>query len=321
MRLLGTNRAGFWIRLSLFLLPVIVLLGWLEIGLRHMDSEYTAKATLLRKQENQIDTLYLGASQTAVGINPKLISGYGFNLGNNGQHLEQDIQLLRKYVPRLPNLRTVVFNMQPPIMEAGTEGTKYEWLQYEYRLRYGTDLQSRSDWMDPRAYSSIAINGVRESIGYALHGFRDSAKPSYSFNEQGYMRVKQDGMSLVGVTDWISIGQGTEQEISSVVNEGAPAENRKLLEEEVDQLNERGIRVIFLVTPATPEYARIVEDFYNETSAFMKQMEDQGKVSIVDYMTDSRFTLADFRDLFHLNEAGSVKFSQILNEEVVRLKE
>jgi hypothetical protein len=54
-----------------------------------------------------------------------------------------------------------------------------------------------------------------------------------------------------------------------------------------------------------------------ETRAIITDLDARYHTTYRDYLTDPRFTTEDFADPLHLNREGAIKFSRILNEEII----
>lgn len=303
------------LKITGFLLPLILLIGIMEIGLRNVQNEYTLKADLYMQQRDTIETLYMGASPTAYGIDPSLIGPHAFNMGNFYQLLDQDMLLAQDLAADMPKLKLVVFNLIPPIMELSSQGTKLEQLSYQYHSLYGTKLEQGSDWFDLRAYSNIALFGYRNSISYLFRGFHVSLTNGLKFTEQGFVNEERTGTAPHAL-DAPAMKDQLSRLITPYYDEGNFQPNQQKLERVIHKLQSRNIAVAIVLSPVTPQYAVLYETSYNRTKAYVADLRSRYAIHSYDFFQDSRFHSEDFQDYLHLNSEGAVKFSQILKEEV-----
>ena len=98
-------------RISLFFLPLFLLMLAFEIIICNSESSYSVQKRQLEESADSIKILLMGPSYSYIGLDPSLFSFYAFNLSNNNQDIYYDVRLLEKYLPILKNLKLVVFNI------------------------------------------------------------------------------------------------------------------------------------------------------------------------------------------------------------------
>ncbi|OMF25776.1 hypothetical protein BK133_20855 [Paenibacillus sp. FSL H8-0548] len=307
------------IKIGLFILPFIVLIGILEVGLGNVQDVYSYKADLFKKQQDQIETLFLGSSPTAYGVDPSYLRANSFNLANLYQFLDQDTALVSKLAAEMPNLKLVVYNLIPPAIELGSRNTEVEILTYKYHQFYDTRFDHWSDWLDLRAYSEIARFGYRDSIDYLLKGFKVSLLQGREFSEEGFV-------SNSSVGDAANEGETNDEavkkaRIATLITpfqaQGNIVHNQQLIEANIKLLQARNITVAFIISPVMPQYAALYTESYKDTKAFMEEMELNYKVKAYDYYQDNRFSKEHFSDYLHLNSQGAIELSELIAREVM----
>ena len=70
----------FFLKFLVVMLPVIIVIGYVEHGLSGMSTHYYKKRILLEKKLAEIEVLSVGSSNAYYGINPQFFSYSGFNL-------------------------------------------------------------------------------------------------------------------------------------------------------------------------------------------------------------------------------------------------
>ncbi|MEL6132144.1 MAG: hypothetical protein AAFR59_02130 [Bacteroidota bacterium] len=85
------------LRTTLFLLPILLLLGGLEYVQYELPNDYTYKKQLLEAGAQDWEVLILGSSHSYLGIDPHHLDRPAFNLAYTAQTLAFDHFLLAKY--------------------------------------------------------------------------------------------------------------------------------------------------------------------------------------------------------------------------------
>jgi hypothetical protein len=307
------------IKIGLFILPFIVLIGILETGLGRVQDVYSHKADLFKKQQSQIETLFLGASPTAYGIDPSYLRANSFNLANLYQFLDQDTALVSRFVAEMPKLKLVVFNLVPPAIELGSRNTDVEILTYKYHQYFDTHFERWSDWVDLRAYSKIAMFGYRNSMDYMLKGFEISLLQDKEFSEQGFITTYTvgDAANVDQAEDDSSKKAQIAKMITPYQAHGNIKHNQLLIEANIQLLQARDVAIAFIISPVMPQYADLYAISYKDTQVFMAEMERKYKVKSYDYFQDNRFSRMHFNDYLHLNSQGAIQLSGLMDKEVM----
>ncbi|WP_281888708.1 hypothetical protein [Paenibacillus sp. YYML68] len=301
-------------KLVLAAMPLLLFAGYLEYGLSQMTSTYSVKAKLLKQRAGETETLILGASPTLYGVNPAYMDSGVLNMGNYYQLLEQDTAIVHEWVDRMPRLQRVVFNVIPPLLDMGGEGTDLERLAYEYHLEYGTGFEQWSDWLDLRAFSRIALHGYGTSLDYLFRGFPSEQQEELALNDSGFFLKESQG--VVSTSEDASLRmQRVADLLEPYVNPDHRERNARRLKTAMQALQDRNVEVVFLITPVMPLYADLYTDSYRNTKALLTSLREEYKVRTFDYFQDDRFTVEHFQDDLHLNAEGARRLSQLLQQE------
>jgi hypothetical protein len=101
----------FSTKLLIFLIPIFIILGFFELGLRGIPNSYNTKRAYYENQLDTIEILVLGSSQALEGINPEFFERKGFNLSNVSQSFYYDSQLTLKYIDQMKRLKCVIITV------------------------------------------------------------------------------------------------------------------------------------------------------------------------------------------------------------------
>jgi hypothetical protein len=305
-------------RIVLLVLPIVLLAVVLEFGLGHVHDEYTAKAELFRQRQSQVETLFMGASPTAYGIDPSYMKQDAYNMGNFYQLIEQDTALVEALAPQMPHLKLVVFNIMPPILELDSRGSAVGNLSFKYHQLYGAGLDRWYDWFNLKAHSRIALFGYRNSIDFLFRGFRVSLAGDLELSEQGFV-ANPVTSSVTDTADDPAFKDQLARLITPYQGADHWDYNRKRLERSIKLLQENHIAVVFITSPVTTQYSGLYHEAYLTTKDLMEQFHAKYNVAYFDYFQDQHFSGEDFRDYLHLNSQGADKFSRLLAAEIMPL--
>ncbi len=96
---------------TILFIVVIFLLGDFAFQSIPHDNVYTFKHEYMENHCEEIETLLIGHSQMEYGFNPHVLGDSTFNLAMCGRVIYYDIELLKRYMPRMKNLKTVILPM------------------------------------------------------------------------------------------------------------------------------------------------------------------------------------------------------------------
>ena len=94
-------------KISLYLLPIVILAIGLEIYVESIPNSYTYKRQYMELHASEIQTLVLGSSYAYDGIDAEVLPN-AFNLANSSQCFEDDYRLLQRYIIYMDSLQTVI---------------------------------------------------------------------------------------------------------------------------------------------------------------------------------------------------------------------
>lgn len=300
----------FIIRLLLFLIPVIGFIAWWEHGLGKMPNSYSIKRSQLEAQASTIQVLVLGPSHALRGVDPECFSMKGYNVANIQQSLFYDVRITLKYLDKMPELKVVLIDISYPSFWFQVHDCEEPVRDYFYS-DYWNIKYSEIKWYDIKNYSKILQVGNQNAWDYAEHGFKVDLAPGYLSN----------GWAIEGkkapITD--SAGAALVKTHERDMKQDNFKNNINDLGMLLTELNKRNIKPVFFIPPFTTCYNKFMDKNRLKTiDSTITELCKTYHCKWYDYHNDPRFSDSDFREVTHLEKDGAIKFSKIINEEILR---
>ena len=300
----------------LFGIIVILILAAIETSIRIIPNPYKFKTEWMNTNSQKVKTLILGSSYANYGINPGFIADSSFNLAMSGQSIKYDLELLKKYIGKMPNLKSVILGIgyQTPFF-----------LDYEI-----SDVLPGNREADVSYY----IGWYKMYMGIKLHPF-----PAYSFellhyrraivkwksvyiNHRAQMRCDSTGYDHDTKVQERSPNWYKAEEL--VEDNTAQGPNKEIvfklcqgyLEEMISILKQQNAELVIVVTPTYHTFYETINKVQmNRVYGSIKELSEKyTNVIVYDYFKDPRFVEQDFYDANHLSDVGAEKFSRILRD-------
>ena len=314
---MGKDIKRFLIKIIIFFIPILTILGYFEIKLRDIPNSYNTKRAFFESQLGKLEVLVLGSSHGLTGINPAFFKNKGFNLSNASQSLFYDTKITLKYIDELKKVRCVIITVSYfSLWYQLFDNTKESWRDYCY-LRYWGLRYPEIKWYDSRIYSLIMLYSPRASLEYAIKLFRVNL--ASGLQENGWVRV-DGGRSGPGIGD--SLGKERVTFHESLRCENRFGENIQILKDFINECKKRNIEVVFVALPVLSTYSKYTNPEVNQmTKSAIVDLCNGYDCKYYDYSSDNRFTMRDFFDNDHMNYLGAEKFSRILNDDIISVVE
>ncbi len=300
----------FVIRLFIFLIPISGFIAAWEYGLSRMPDSYSMKREHLESLAPKIEVLVLGPSHSLRGVDPDCFSMKGYNVANIQQSIYYDTRITLKYLDKMTSLKVVLIDISYPSFWFQVHTCDEPFRDYFYAREWGIRYPSIK-WYDIHLYSKILAYGNEKAWNFALSGFSTDL-------ERGY---QENGWAIGGKKGPLndSAGYNLAKAHEKEMKQENFADNISDLKIFIGELKKRNIEPVFFIAPYNHFYNKYLDKNRMKTidSAI------NGLCSIYscrkyDYHTDSRFTDEDFREVTHLNKDGAIKFSKILNDEILK---
>jgi hypothetical protein len=300
----------FLTKFIIFLLPFLISYLFLESKLSQIPTFYSQKKEFLESQLSEIEVLSIGSSH-GNSINPQFLSRNGFNLFNDAEDIYYDVQLIEKYLDRMPNLKLIIMPISFFSLEYRIDHSPHEVREPFYKFTWNILPQDFITLLDFRYFSYTAMYGWREVVGYIGNGF--VSKNTQKLDSNGWREIGNHAImdspeeKHNGWSDYIS------QE-SLMMDAGAINGNMSLLRKIIEICQKRHIKVMLITTPVHHYYYdHIVPLKYQTMQDNLNQLVNKYKVPYFNFLRDPRFETADFYVSDHLNEGGAEKFSKLLD--------
>jgi hypothetical protein len=304
----------FIVKSFIFILPLGLILLFVEYRLSQVPNSYNVKKRLLEAHASEIQAVITGSSHAYVGIDPKALGCRAFNLANTSQTIYYDSQLLAKYLDRLTSLRLAIITLSYFSLEFRLTDSPEEWRSHFYYYHYGIRNESNS-WplLDLRNYSLIALYGINETRIISRPGYRISF--AEQVGENGWFKSPDDVQTLEASRE---SAQRNMDFHHGFMKPKYIAENLFALETMIRNLQARKVAVVFVTIPVFKTYAeRMSAEKYQTMQGQIERLRRTYGIEYFNYSFDPRFTIEDFQNPDHLNLTGAEKFSAIIKNDFV----
>ena len=277
-------------------------------------NKYSYKRAYVEEHINDINCLLLGNSHINRALKPDILGHGVFNMAISGKYIVYDIELAKRYVPQMNQLKVLVVPLDYFIFYFGREkdnpkdkkkpsdrqGT-YKCMYYKYMgirvdgFWYWSELlNSKLDYMSRFLKNDKKARGC-DSLGYV--------KMSLSKRKDNW-----ENWYLPKIVD-TTLDANREKQARLFTRYCTLAELAK----------NQGAKLILLSTPKYKTYNNSTNPIViKEMESFAANLKQKyPNVEYYDYSADERFVDEDFFDSSHLNDIGANKFSKIVKEEVL----
>ena len=240
---------------------------------------------------SDIKTLIIGHSHFENGLNPHLLGDSAFNLASAGRPYYYDIEILREYLPLMPNVKTVLFPLRYCLSDRNFYKARFRQGLFE-DYYYGWNMlpppEYRAEFKRPckfiphyRKYQTDRLTA--DSLGYC---------PDFSI-----MALEQRDMS-----NW------EQDDLEKVTG---------YLEEMAAICKKNQVRFVVLTTPHSNQFlARVTPEGMANLENTMLQVSNLCPVEYHNYMTDADYRSDSlYRDWSHLNSFGADIFTQRVKDD------
>ena len=275
---------------------------------------YSYKRAYVEEHINDISCLVLGNSHNEHALIPNILGDGVFNMAIAGRNIVYDIELAKRYVPQMSQLKILIISLDYFRFYFGrgkeNPNEKRELLGYQdtYKCMYYKYMGIRVDgfW-----YWSEMLNS---KFDYMKRFLKNDEK-ARGCDSLGYLKrrssKRKDGWenwALPKIVD-TTIEANQEEQERLYTNYCTLAE----------LANNQGAKLVLLVTPMYKTYNDATNPaVIQEMASFAANLKQKyPNVEYYDYSADKRFVDEDFFDASHLADIGATKFSKIVKEEIL----
>ena len=249
----------------------------------------------MENHADRIKTLLLGHSNFEVGINPHFIGDSVYDLAMNARVIYYDLALLKKYIPQMTNLETVIYPMHYSFQNA---------CQFYSNKRHREELMLYN-----KAIMNVGIPFDQRWTYYInflkIFNYKTFESTPITVDSMGYGGL--GGQDMVN-NEWVYklwTNQARRDEFSESLNEMAYI---------CEQNNVRFIVVTCpmmdtVLTYTTPKGIRAMFDVIDEVKQFHP-------IEYRNYLDDEQFRADSmYQDESHLNHCGATLFAKRVKED------
>lgn len=278
---------------------------------------YSYKRMYVEDHINDIRCLLLGNSHIDRALNPNILGNGVFNMAIDGRDLVYDIELAKRYVPKMNQLRVIIIPLEYNYFYFGREKdnpnemkkpSDIQDIQDTYKCMYYKYMGIRVDdfW-----YWSELLNSKLNYMSRFLKNDKDAREcDSLGYVNQNISKRKDnwEDRSLPKIVDTTL---DTNREIKNLLY--------KRYCTLAELANDQGAKLILLVTPMYKTYNKTTNPIVKkEMKTFVASLKHKySNIDYYDYSTDKRFVDEDFKDASHLTNIGANKFSNIVKKEIL----
>lgn len=305
--------AKFILKFTLFLIPIISLLLFIELKLSKRQSVYHIQKYQLEKNISKIDILILGNSHAFEGINPQQLSENAFNLAGSGQDFTIDLLLLKKYIHKLANLNYVIIPISYHSFFYKIEDSPIDKNRIGfYKKVYGINLCNNNNISN---LFWIPQYGLKESFYYTFEKSNNenflmtNGHIQYSINSNDYLAVTNQKKANKNLNVY-----------HKLMNVELFDYNYIKLVSIIELLKNKNITPVLVSIPTYKTYYNNLQPLYKEmmTNGISKLC-SQYNLSYLNFLDSPNYKATDFRNSNHLNSRGAIKFSKELHFDLKKL--
>ncbi len=300
----------FLTRVSIFLLPLLIFIVFAEWQLKTKEDIYKFKKRHLEAALNTIEILTLGNSHALAAFRPESFSLAGFNLGFRSQSLYYDAMLALTYIEQLPKLKIVLVPISSFSFWYNLESTNIDWRESFYNQTF--DIRPESGKQKLSDFSKLKLYGFKKSLSYLF--LKQNDKDLRHISQSGW-----EGRTYNPLKISDRKGKKRAEFHKSICFEANSGKNLESLHALLRELSKRDIKCVLVTTPTYGTYYHHLDKgLLLESKKIINQLVDKYSCSYFNYLKDNRFNKEDFYDNDHLNSEGAEKFSQIIDNEIIR---
>ena len=297
----------FLIYVTLFTIPIVIILIGLEITVKTIPNSYSYKYDYIKLHGDKIQALAIGHSQLYDGIMPEVFSVPSFNLCNSDQNYADDYYLLQELLPDMPNLKIVVL----PIGYMNVTDVKFDNGLTERSCYYHEYMGLGYDGHLPLGYRFecfMPYKALNKVVSYYCFHEDIVGCDSLGRRTEHYLRYRKN---LVGDERIIRGYTCHEHDVKNLC-----IKYENYLKRTLNLLTAKGISVVMVSPPYywNSERQRVNKEQVLFLDKYMAGLSADYPIKYLDLENDTTYSYDDFFDETHLSEKGAEKFTKAIDE-------
>ncbi len=314
------NRAIRFVIFFIILFLGLAIIEILAINMYAPESDLYVQHENFRKKINIVETVILGSSYAAGGVNPKYINGTSYNLAYSAQDIYYDYMILTKYINDMPRLKHVILEVSYfSLYYDESDNTPY--LLKDYFSTLG---------IVPRRITSAFFKNISIFFIHQAEFLKDlighKERETFVFVDGDTMDEVTANNALLnnGCRLWRGTmnrsameadGKSKALSHSGFRRNNRQTENLLIMQKILTLLRHKNINAIIITTPYTDFYSKsfnklYVRQFFNTME---KMCAKNPHCRYIDFSNSGDFSNDDFLNSDHLNYKGAEKLSGKIN--------
>ncbi len=291
-----------------FMIPVAIIIMFLEISLRQIPNDYSYKNEWLSENSRDLKILSLGPSNGYFGIDPNYFQQKAFNAAHISQSINYDLFIFDKFLPLFDSLKYVIIPVSQLTPYYSLENSDEYWRIKNYTIFYECKYHRYQPEFNSEFFGNNLISVVPRIKGYYSGGISE-----LYCNELGFGLNYSFGKRK---TDWENTGFSDAKHQKSNISKELYNQNLGCLNRIIEECNNRDISVILIAIPAWHTFVKNIDTRLLESTdaIYIHLAELNRNVRYINLLNDKRFVADDFYDADHLDEIGAKKLTLILND-------
>jgi len=313
-------------KILLFVLFPLILFMIFELAARQIflsHSDMTIKFRDFNLVKDKVELLFVGNSHIEKGVNPDFMDCPAFNLAYSAQDLYYNYKILKKYLPEMDSLKTLVIGIDPfaffydesiNSMYFVKDYFFYEKILPQNGFSFQFMLNTSVFWLNRGKFFVKLLNRDLQKKDYPY-------LKSYNrlFNYLAGQYLVSNGQRLaVGNMSLQNLENDARNTIKRIVNNSDSdmlIKNKRYLEKIIRMANKRNISVLVVYAPVSSYYVKRIPEKYAKSATQALQMlkfDKQLKFQFYDFSLLYKNTPDYFFNSDHLNREGSEAFSLVI---------
>jgi hypothetical protein len=291
----------YFLKLFIFLVPVIIVGGIMELMLRHIPNDFRNKKQFLDANSEQIQVLILGGSHTLYGINPEYLKEKSYNACQVSQTLDFDLALLKKFNGKWSNLQFIVLPVSYASLFEKLEKSIEPWRIKNYCIYYKMRVSNYFPYYSEILSNKLETNFRRLYSYYVLNSGNAFCTElgwdtTFSYNSESRDLVKA-GKTAAELHRWAD-DQYFDEMVLTLESIIIFAESHKS-------------KIILFTPPAFETYREhLDQNQLNRSIAAAGSLANKyDNCFYFNFLEDKSFTEIDFYNADHLNKMGAEKLT------------
>ena len=257
---------------------------------------YNYKYYYVQDNSDKIATLLMGNSYFENSINPNLLGDSVFDMAVSARWIYYDLELMKLFVPKMKNLKTIVFPMGYV--------APFAWSQHYKQVKYYDFVHEKfmHVWYD-------RFPGKYFRYFFVLYGINDG-------NRLFTNNVHCDSLGYDAFINHSNADWRNDQNFDPIIieNENATdqiAEYTKYLKEMAQLCNTHGVRFIVITPPCHDSYnVNVRQEGLDILHGIIENVRAEYPVEYIDYLKDEQFRADSiYFNCSHLNSIGADMFA------------